>query len=324
MAADSCCTGESLHPILFNLGSFRLPTYGTLLVLAILGAIYTIVRLGRRAGLDTSLLLDFSTWLLVVALLGAKVLMILTDWSYYRENPSEILSRSTFLAGGVFYGGFLAAVFFAVWYIRVHHLPFWKVVDVYAPAIALGQSIGRLGCFAGGCDYGKSTTLSWGVIFTSSYAHEISGVPLGIRLHPTQVYESLATLVIFGTLLWRFRGKHRDGEIFLLYMGLYAVARFLLEFLRGDEDRGFVFNHLLSTSQFIAILTLAAVALLSISLRTRRGMELLGATPRGGESGGPGLPDVRRASAGASDPVMATKGRLPSTTVARASKRSGS
>ena len=194
-----------MHPILFNLGPFSLPTYGTLLVLAILAAIYTIVRLGRREGLDTSLLLDFSTWLLVVALLGAKVLMVLTDWSFYRENPGEIFSRATFLAGGVFYGGFLAAVFFAVWYIRVHHLPFWKVVDVYAPAIALGQSIGRLGCFAGGCDYGKPTAASWGVIFTNPYAHEISGVPLGIRLHPTQVYESLATLAIFGALLWRFR-----------------------------------------------------------------------------------------------------------------------
>jgi phosphatidylglycerol---prolipoprotein diacylglyceryl transferase len=313
-----------LHPILFNLGSFRLPTYGTLLVLAILAAIYTVVRLGRRAGLDTSLLLDFSTWLLVVALIGAKVLMILTDWSYYRQNPGEIFSWSTFMAGGVFYGGFLAAVFFAVWYIRVHHLPFWKVADVYAPAIALGQSIGRLGCFTGGCDYGKPTSLFWGVIFASPYAHEISGVPLGRRLHPTQVYESLATLAIFGTLLWRFRRKSRDGEIFLLYMGLYAVARFLLEFLRGDEDRGFVFNHLLSTSQFIAILTLVVVAGLSISLRTRRGMELLGAEPRAGGAAGPGLSDQRLATSVASEPVVAAKGRLPSVEVARSSRRSGS
>lgn len=126
------------------------PTYGAIMVLAIVAAVYTILRLGRREGLDSSQLLDFSTWLLVVALLGAKVLMVVADWGYYRHNLGEIFSRSTFLAGGAFYGGFIAAVLFAVWYIRLHHLPFWKVVDVYAPAISLGLGLGRIGCFAAG------------------------------------------------------------------------------------------------------------------------------------------------------------------------------
>jgi phosphatidylglycerol:prolipoprotein diacylglycerol transferase len=171
------------------------------------------------------------------------------------------------MAGGVFYGGFLAALFFAVWYVKIHRLPFWKLADIYGPAIALGQSIGRLGCFAAGCDYGKPTSASWGIVFTNPYSHEVTGVPLGIRLHPAQIYESLATFAIFGFLLGRYGKKKRDGEIFLLYMGLYAVARFFLEFLRGDADRGFVFNHLLSTSQFIAILSLVAVVVLAIYLR---------------------------------------------------------
>ena len=263
-----------MHPILFSLGSFRLPTYGTLLVLAILAAVYTVVRLGRRDGLGADRLLDFTTWLLVVALVGAKVLMVLTDWSFYRANLGELFSLSTFMAGGVFYGGFLAALLFAVWYVRAHRLPFWKTADVYAPAIVLGQSIGRLGCFAGGCDYGRATTLWCGVVFSDPYAHDISGVPLGIRLHPTQLYESLANFTIFGLLLWRYRRKAHDGEIFLLYMGIYAVSRFFLEFLRGDEDRGFVFNHLLSTSQFIALLALAASVVLAIFLRRRSGQGL--------------------------------------------------
>jgi phosphatidylglycerol:prolipoprotein diacylglycerol transferase len=272
----SLTLGNIVHPILFSIGSFRLPTYGTLLVLAILAAVYTVVRLGRREGLSTDRLLDFTTWLLVVALVGAKVLMVLTDWSFYRANPGELFSLSTFLAGGVFYGGFLAALFFAVWYVRVHRLPFWKFADVYAPAIVLGQSIGRLGCFAGGCDYGRPTALRWGVVFTDPYAHELSGVPLGIPLHPAQLYESLANFAIFGLLLWRYRKKTHDGEIFVLYMGVYAAARFFLEFLRGDEDRGFVFNHLLSTSQFIAVLAFAASVVLAIFLRrrSRRGVRV--------------------------------------------------
>jgi phosphatidylglycerol:prolipoprotein diacylglycerol transferase len=237
------------------------------MVLAILAAVYTILRLGRREGLDAGQLLDFSTWVLLVALLGAKVLMVLSDWGYYRQNPGEIFSRSTLLAGGVFYGGFIAALLFAVWYIRLHHLSFWKVVDVYAPAISLGLGLGRIGCFAAGCDYGKPTTSAWGVVFTNPIAHEVSGVPLGVPLYPTQPIMMLASLSIFAVLMWRYPKKTRDGEIFVLYLALYAVARFFIEFLRGDEDRGFVFDHLLSTSQFIAILAFATAVWIALILR---------------------------------------------------------
>jgi len=266
-----------LHPILISIGSFHLPTYGALLVLAILAGIFTAIRLGRRVGLDSGLVLDFCTWVMMVALVGAKVLMVLTEWSYYRDNPGEIFSLSTLMAGGVFYGGFLAALFFTLWYVRVQKLSFWKVADVLAPAVALGQSIGRLGCFSAGCDYGKPTQVRWGVVFTSAFAHDVSGVPLGVRLHPTQLYESFATFLILGILLWQFPRRRREGGVFLIYVGLYALARFFLEYLRGDADRGFVFHHLLSTSQFIALLVLAGVATLGI---WRRAHPSGGAAPR--------------------------------------------
>jgi len=258
-----------LHPILFSIGSFHFPTYGAMMVLAMLAAICTILRLGRREGLDSGLLLDFSTWLLLVALVGAKVLMVISNWGYYREYPGEIFSRDTFLAGGVFYGGFIAAMLFAVWYIRLHHLPAWKVVDVYAPAISLGLGLGRIGCFAAGCDYGKPTTSAWGVVFTDPMARQVAGTPLNIPLIPTQPIMCLASLSIFAILIWRYPRKTRDGEIFVLYLALYAASRYFIEFLRGDEDRGFVFNHLLSTSQFIAILALAAAVWLALILRRK-------------------------------------------------------
>jgi len=258
-----------LHPILFSIGSFHFPTYGAMMVLAMLAAICTILRLGRREGFDSGLLLDFSTWLLLVALVGAKVLMVISNWGYYREYPGEIFSRDTFLAGGVFYGGFIAALLFAVWYIRLHHLPAWKVVDVYAPAISLGLGLGRIGCFAAGCDYGKPTTSAWGVVFTDPLAHQVAGTPLNIPLIPTQPIMCLASLSIFAILIWRYPRKAGDGEIFVLYLALYAGARYFIEFLRGDEDRGFVFNHLLSTSQFIAILALAAAVWLALILRRK-------------------------------------------------------
>jgi phosphatidylglycerol---prolipoprotein diacylglyceryl transferase len=275
-----------MHPILFSAGWFRLPTYGVLVVVGLVAAIWTATRLGRREGLEAGRMLDFSTWLIVVGLVGAKVLMILTDWKFYRANPGELFSWATLQAGGVFYGGFVAAVFFALWYTRLHRLPMLKVFDAYAPAIALGQSVGRLGCFAAGCDYGKPTTSFLGVTFTNPISHNLTNVPLGIRLHPTQMYESLATLAIFGILLWQYRRKTRDGQIFLLYLALYAVARFFIEFLRGDEDRGFVFNHLLSTSQFIALLALATAAGLALAWRRRPGQVRRPLTP---------LPSARRA-----------------------------
>lgn len=282
-----------MHPILIQIGSFHLPTYGVLLVTAILGGIYTAMRLGRRVGLDSALILDFCTWVILVALLGAKVLMVMTDWGYYRANPGEIFSLSTFMAGGVFYGGFLAAFFFTLWYVRVQKMSFWKLADVLAPGVALGQSVGRLGCFSAGCDYGKATSGAWGVVFTSSFAHEVAGVPLGQRIYPTQLFESFATFAIFGFLLWSFPRRKREGDVFLTYVGLYAVARFFLEFLRGDEDRGFVFHHLLSTSQFIALLALGGIAGLLLWRALPRQKEL-GAGPAGGQ----GLPSssVRAAS----------------------------
>jgi phosphatidylglycerol:prolipoprotein diacylglycerol transferase len=279
--------GEILHPILFSVGPFHVATYGTLAALAVLAAFWTVLRLGRREGLDSGQLFEFSTWLLLVAFVGAKMLMVISDWGYYRQYPGEILSWSTLRSGGVFYGGFIAALLFAVWYIRLHHLPFWKVVDVYAPAISLGLGLGRIGCFAAGCDYGKPTTSAWGVVFTNPIAHETSGVPLGIPLYPTQPIMSLTSLSIFAILMWRYPRKSRDGEIFVLYLALYAVARFFIEFLRGDEDRGFVFHHLLSTSQFIAILALATAVCMALVLRRKparqraRGVETSDSEGRG-------------------------------------------
>jgi phosphatidylglycerol---prolipoprotein diacylglyceryl transferase len=255
-----------LHPILFKIGSFQLPTYGLLLALALLTAVITADRLGRREGFDGGRMLDFSTWIIVVGLVGAKILMIITDPSY-RQHPSEIFTLETLQAGGVFYGGFIASALFAIWYVRTYRLPALKMFDIYAPAVALAQSVGRLGCFSAGCDYGTPTRCFLGVTFTNPYSHEVTNVPLNLRIHPTQLYESFATLVIGCFLLWRYRHKKRDGEIFLIYLTLYAVARFFLEFLRGDEDRGFVFNHLLSTSQFVAILAILVAIGLWVYLR---------------------------------------------------------
>ncbi|HEX5482614.1 MAG TPA: prolipoprotein diacylglyceryl transferase [Terriglobia bacterium] len=257
-----------MHPILFRIGSLQLPTYGFFLALALLAGIYVAIRLGRREGLQTAQVVDFSTWLIITGLIGAKIYMILTGWGFYTAHPGEIFSLDTLEAGGGFYGAFIGAALFALWYVRRHRWPLAKVFDAFAPAVAIGQCIGRLGCFAAGDDYGKvARHSSLAVVFTNPYSHQMTGVPLGVPLYPVQLFESALTLIIF-LILWElYRHKKRDGEIFVAYMMLYAVARFFLEFYRGDPDRGFFFNGLLSTAQVVAIVAFILGIILIFLLR---------------------------------------------------------
>jgi phosphatidylglycerol:prolipoprotein diacylglycerol transferase len=137
--------------------------------------------------------------------------------------------------------------------------------------VVLGQSIGRLGCFAAGCCFGKPATVAWAVTFRDLYAARAVGTPIDTPLHPTQLYESFATFLIFLALLAIAKRKTFDGQVALSYVLLYSVARFLIEFFRGDVARGSVFGGALSTSQFLAILlVLGALALWPKAARAGR------------------------------------------------------
>jgi phosphatidylglycerol:prolipoprotein diacylglycerol transferase len=174
-------------------------------------------------------------------------------------------------SGGVFYGGLIAATTVAIWYMRRNALPAWRIADMGAPSIALGEAIGRWGCFAAGCCYGRPTDGPFGVTFTDPFANEAVGTPLNVPLHPTQIYLSLNAFLIFLILQWAYRRKTFDGEVFWLYVLLYAVTRGILEIWRGDIVRGFVVGNWLSTSQFIGLLgaLLAGGMLFFLSRRQR-------------------------------------------------------
>ncbi len=249
-----------MYPKLFSIGNFVQHTYGVLVAVAFLAGLWVAMRLARREGLDSDRVFNLAVYVALAAFVGAKLLLVVTDWRYYSLNPGQLLSLQSLQAGGIFYGGFLAAVIFAAWYTRRARLPFLKVADALAPGVALGHAVGRLGCFASGCCWGKPTSLPWGVTFTDLYAHQTFGVPLGIPLHPTQLYEAAAEALIFVFLLWYWKKKSFDGQILGLYLILYGAARFALEFVRDDPDRGFLFGGRLSTSQFIALLLVVASA----------------------------------------------------------------
>jgi phosphatidylglycerol:prolipoprotein diacylglycerol transferase len=264
-----------MHPILLTTPFFTLYTFGVLLAAAYLTALAWTVRGARRAGLDPDEMSALGMWAIVGALIGAKALLAI-------RTPQDTLTslsalRSLVSSAGDFYGGFIGALIASAIFFRRHpQVPFWRAADVCAPAIALGQAIGRIGCFMAGDDYGRPASVPWAVTFTSPDAAQIGGAPLGVPLHPVQLYESAACLVLFGFLVWFGRRRHRDGDVIVAYTLLYAVARFVLEFFRGDADRGFVFGGLFSTSQFIAILMFAvAVVILIVRRRTRSPLDSL-------------------------------------------------
>src|SRR5262245_29027926 len=217
-----------MYPEIFHI-SF-LHTYGVLVAAAFLTALWLVGRLARRAGLNPEHATNLGIYCAIAAIAGAKLMMFVLDLPYYVRNPGEIFSIATLQAGGVFYGGLLLALAVAFWYMRKTGLPTLATADVFAPAIALGHGIGRLGCFSAGCCWGKETTLPWAVTFTNPEANRLVGVPLGVALHPTQLYEALAEFAIFGFLMWRIRRPHAHGVVIGLYLMLYSTVRFLVEF----------------------------------------------------------------------------------------------
>ncbi len=243
-----------MYPKILELGPITIHTYGLLLAAAFIAGIWVTSRNARKEGISPDSVWNMGLVVIFSALVGAKILLLLSDYQYYSQNLREIFSLSTLRSTGVYYGGLLLALGSAIWYLTKKRLPAWTMADLAAPGIALGQAIGRIGCLSAGCCYGKPTHMPWGITFTSQYAYENVGVPLNIPLHPTQIYESVGALCLFAFLMWRLSRKHIAGQILLQYLTLYALLRFVIEFFR-DDDRGFVLYGLLSTSQFIAILT---------------------------------------------------------------------
>jgi phosphatidylglycerol---prolipoprotein diacylglyceryl transferase len=260
-------SGNSLYPKLLEYHWLVIHSYGFLLALGFTAGLYVSARAAALEGLDKAKIYDLGLYIALSSLLGAKLLMFVTEFDYYSHNPAEIFSLSTLRSGGVYYGGFILAVIVAISYTRAKQLPVWKVTDVFSPGIALGQSIGRLGCFAAGCCYGRPTHSFLGMVFTNPYSNQTVGVPLMIPLHPTQLYEAAANLLIFTVLWLKLRKKNFDGQVFILYLTLYSIVRFTIEFFRGDPDRGFLFNGLLSTSQFISVILIIVAATLFFVLK---------------------------------------------------------
>jgi len=259
-----------MYPEIIHIGSFPINTYGVFLAIAFLCGILVTVKLAERDGLPRQKIYDLSLWMLLAGLIGSKILMLLTE-PEYRENPMLLVSLDFLRSGGVWYGGLLGGVLVGYLLMKRYQLPWWKTADAFAPGLAVGNFFGRQGCFAAGCCWGKPTTLPWGVKF-SDLGHQITGVPTDTYLHPTQLYESFAMLLVFFFLFWLHKRKRFNGQVILAYALLYSVIRFAIEFVR-DDPRGDILGLTtltgLSTSQMIS-LVIGIVALVLLISRNRK------------------------------------------------------
>lgn len=258
-----------MHPMLFEVGDFPVGTYALMALLALVAGVWTFAWLGHRAGFDRTAFVEMGLWAFIVAIVSSKLFgaLVDADLSDLKRSLLRVLRFS-----GHFYVGFGAGVAYLVWALRRHRVPLARGLDLLAPSLALAHAIGRIGCFLAGCCWGKACSLPWAVTFTSQQAHQITGVPLHRPLHPTQIYELVVELTIFGALLWReLKRPGWPGSTFLLYVFAYGTARFFLEFVRADP-RGQV-GGVLSTSQALALASLVGggIAWLVLSGRARRG-----------------------------------------------------
>jgi len=240
-------------PQLFKIGNFSLPTYGLLVATGVLLGLWISVRNSAKQGINPEHAWNLGIYVVLAGIIGAKLLYVINEWSSYSGHLGDIFSLSTLQAGGVFSGGLIAGFAVAAWYIRKHKIPALATCDAFAPGLAIGHAIGRLGCFAAGCCFGKETHHFWGVTFTHPLANAISGTPLNVPLEPTQLFEAAVELANFFLLTWMFNRKKFDGQVISAFLILYGTARFFLEFLRGDPGRGEIIPGVLSGTQLISI-----------------------------------------------------------------------
>ncbi len=252
-----------MHPVLFQIGETAVPGYGMMVTLAMLIGLAVALLLAKKSGLPVMETATYLLFLVMVSLLGAKAYLMI-----YRAVELALAGQPVTWAAllehksmGVFYGGYIVGIFFSIWYLRKVGLPLWKVSNII-PAAALMHAVGRVGCFLGGCCFGRPSPVPWAVQFPGHLE----------AVHPTQLYESVLNLVNFGVLLLVFRHRKFDGQVFCLYILNYSVIRYVVELFRGGPGRGYIIEGAspwtsVSVPQLISLLGFMAATVLYVYLK---------------------------------------------------------
>lgn len=244
-----------MHPELFKIGNMTIHTYGFMIMLgAIAGYFYMTSSVKKELGIDSNKIQNLAIIIIISAFVGGKLFFYLEDPGYYFSSLDNM--KRNFRTGFVFYGSLLFAVPLIIWYFRREKLPVWPLLDRVAIVAPIIHGMGRLGCFFAGCCHGVPADIPWAVTFTDPKSQ---AEPLHTPLHPTQLYSALLIFSILVILLMFKRHKRFEGQLFFIYIILYAVGRGIIEIFRGDEARGYIIEGIISHSQFISLIVITVV-----------------------------------------------------------------
>jgi len=243
-----------------KIGPVTIHGYGLMIAIGLLAAILVANYRGKKRGFDLDIMFNLIIIAIITGFLGAKIMYLLVEFKEFIANPWGALSGSGF----VVYGGIIAGFFSAFLYCRKKKVSFLKHFDLFMPSIAIAQGFGRVGCLGAGCCYGRETDSIFSIVF-----HNSPLAPNGVHLIPTQIYSSAYNFAIAAILIIYARKQRKLGNVGLLYLILYSVARFIIEFFRADY-RGSIW--IFSTSQFISIIVFAA-ALIAFIINAKKGIK---------------------------------------------------
>ncbi|MCC6545834.1 prolipoprotein diacylglyceryl transferase [Candidatus Sumerlaeota bacterium] len=263
-----------MHPVLIRFSdSFFIGTYGLLIAVGLLAGAALASWLGKRRGLNPEIFFDLVFIAVAAGFLGARLLYIITEFPEFLKNPGELIFSRT---GFVFLGGFIGAAGACIFYIRRKRLDPWLIGDILMPALALAHGFGRIGCHFAGCCYGGECRVPLGIqvpritmpdggLWPNAYADQVATGKINgmiaahsLPIWPVQLMEATGLFLLTGFLVWMIFRVFPRGVVLGTYLVLYAVLRFVLEYLRGDAERGLFFNGAISTSQILSIIMFAA------------------------------------------------------------------
>jgi len=243
-----------MHPVFFEIGGFTIHGYGFMIMIgAVVGYFYLSTSVKKDLGIEPDKVQSLCILIILSAFVGGKFLFYLEDPKYYFSEPSNMIRG--FRTGFVFYGSLLFVIPTMVWFFRKEKWPVWPMMDRMAITACLVHICGRMGCFLAGCCYGLPTESVLGVTYTDPLSQ---AEPLNVALHPTPIYEIIMILTVLVVLIQLKRRKSFDGQLFMVYIMLYAIGRSIVEVFRGDVRRGFIIDGILSHSQFISLLVFGA------------------------------------------------------------------
>jgi phosphatidylglycerol:prolipoprotein diacylglycerol transferase len=241
-----------VYPILFEFWNFTIYTYGFFVAVAFIAAIFYLLHSTKKPKekiISQNDLYSLVIYIMIFGIVGARLFFVFTDLNEFILYPLSIFK--IWQGGLVYYGGFIAVIVFIYAYAKRKKIFLFKLGDFFVPALALGHALGRVGCFFAGCCYGKESTLPWAVVFINEHSLAVRGKPL----HPTQLYEAFANLLLFVFLHFYSKKERRSGVSFAVYIIGYAILRFIIEFFRSDYRGAQYFGF--SVSQIISVFLFA-------------------------------------------------------------------